>query len=67
MSMKVNPPPLSEETRVVLDTPDAAYHFNRKDQCLRRWACKGGPVTPVRINGRLAWPVADIKRVLGVA
>jgi hypothetical protein len=28
---------------------------------LRKWACyEDGPLHPVRVNGRLAWPVADI-------
>jgi hypothetical protein len=25
-----------------------------------------GPIRPLRVNGRLAWPVAEIRRVLGV-
>lgn len=60
--------PLDRETRTALDTGDTAYHLNRSQQTLRIWACKGtGPIKPVRINGRLAWPVADIRRLLGVA
>ncbi len=26
-----------------------------------------GPIRALRINGRLAWPVAELRRVLGVA
>ena len=26
-----------------------------------------GPLRPIRINGRLAWPVSELRRVLGVA
>ena len=26
-----------------------------------------GPLRPMRINGRLAWPVSELRRVLGVA
>ncbi len=60
--------PLTNETRSAVDTACAAYHLSRADQTLRIWACKNcGPIRPIRINGRLAWPVADIKRLLGVA
>jgi hypothetical protein len=49
-------------------TDHAAYYLNRRPQTLRGWACLGdGPIRPIRINGRLAWPVAEIKKLLGVA
>ena len=60
--------PLALETRTALPTTEAAGHLNRSQQTLRIWACmETGPLRPVRVNGRLAWPVAEIKRVLGVA
>lgn len=60
--------PLALETRATLTTAEAAGHLNRAQQTLRLWAMReDGPVRPLRIHGRLAWPVADIKRVLGVA
>lgn len=56
---------LAQETRTVIPTENAAYHLNRKEHTLRCWAChEDGPIKPVRINGRLAWPVADIKKLL---
>lgn len=56
---------LDQETRIALPTREAAHHLNRKMQTLHIWACKeSGPIRPTRINGRLAWLVADIKRVL---
>lgn len=59
---------LALETRAVLPTSEAAYHLNRAQQTLRLWAVRNdGPVKCLRINGRLAWPVSDIKRLLGVA
>ena len=59
--------PLAQETRAALPTAEAAHHLSRSAQTLWLWACKeSGPIRPIRINGRLAWPVADIKRVLGV-
>lgn len=60
--------PLEQEPRTHLPTKEAAHHLNRRPQTLLIWACKeNGPLRPVRIGGRLAWPVAEIKRVLGVA
>lgn len=60
--------PLAQETRAALPTPEAAAQLNRAQQTLRIWACReNGPIRPIRINGRLAWPVADLRRVLGVA
>ncbi len=57
-------PPLRTERRTTVDTETAAYHLSRSPQTLRLWACREtGPVRPVRINGRLAWPVADLLRV----
>jgi hypothetical protein len=61
-------PPLESVTRPNVDTAAAAYYINRKQQTLRGWACnEDGPLRPIRINGRLAWPVAELRRVLGVA
>jgi hypothetical protein len=58
---------LERETRAVVDTACAAYHLNRQPQTLRAWAClENGPLRPVRVHGRLAWPVAELRRVLQV-
>lgn len=58
-------PPLENETRTHVCTSCAAFHFGRKPQTLRKWAClENGPLRPVRINGRLAWCVADIRALL---
>lgn len=58
-------PPLALETRTAIPTDSAAYYLSRKPQTLRAWAClENGPIRPVRINGRLAWKVADIQAVL---
>lgn len=60
--------PLAQEVRSTLPTPEAAGHLNRAQQTLRLWAMReDGPVRPLRINGRLAWPVAELRRVLGVS
>ena len=58
---------LADETRAAVDTATAAYHLNRQPQTLRGWAClENGPLRPVRVHGRLAWPTAEIRRLLGV-
>lgn len=60
--------PLDRETRPALDTEAAAYHLLLKPQTLRRWACyENGPIRPLRVGGRLLWPTAEIRKLLGVA
>jgi hypothetical protein len=59
---------LASEPRAAVDTATAAYHLNRQPQTLRGWAClENGPLRPVRVHGRLAWPTAELRRILGVA
>jgi hypothetical protein len=61
-------PLLEQVTRPNVPTAQAAYYLDRRPQTIREWACfESGPIRPLRINGRLAWPVAELKRVLGVA
>ena len=68
MSAALSFPPLEAVTRPAVDTAAAAYYLNRRPQTMRGWAChEDGPLRPLRINGRLAWPVAELRRVLGVA
>lgn len=51
--------------RDTLPTNEAAQVLNRRDQTMRKWAClENGPIRPVRINGRLAWRVADLAKLL---
>ncbi len=62
-------PPLEHVTSPTVDTSAAAYYLNRRPQTLRGWACTEtwpAGLRPVRLNGRLAWPVAGIRAVLGV-
>ncbi len=59
--------PLAQEHRSTLVTREAAHHLNRSPQTLRIWACRGGgPIQPLRVGGRLAWPVAGIRKLMGV-
>ena len=61
-------PPLELESRPRVPTEQAAHYLNRRPQTLRGWACsEDGPLRPMRINGRLAWPVAELRRLLGVS
>ena len=60
-------PALAQVNRPNVPTAQAAYYLDRRPQTLRCWACDdNGPLRPVRIMGRLAWPVVELKRVLGV-
>lgn len=62
-------PPLESVTRPTVDTAAAAYYLNRRPQTCRAWACLEtfpDGLRPLRVNGRLAWPVAGIRKVLGV-
>lgn len=60
--------PLGDVTSPTVTTEAAAHYLNRRPQTLRIWSMGRAscPITPLRINGRLAWPVADLRRVLGV-
>jgi hypothetical protein len=58
-------PPLSQVTKPNVTTAHAAYLLSRQEQTLRGWACnENGPLLPIRISGRLAWPVSELQRVL---
>lgn len=63
-----NFPALELVNRPTVPTEQAAHYLNRRPQTLRTWAMNSGtgPVSCIRINGRLAWKVADLRRVLGV-
>lgn len=58
-------PALEHEARTHVETACAAFHLTRRPQTMRVWASlENGPIRPLRINGRLAWAIADIKRLL---
>ena len=60
--------PLNQETRTHVSTRLMCAHIGRKEQTARVWACyETGPIRPIRVNGRLAWPVSELRRLLGVA
>lgn len=60
-------PSLESVTLPAVPTEQAAYYLLRQPQTLRIWSMReDGPIRPKRINGRLAWSVAEIKALLGV-
>ena len=62
--------PLALEHRPAVDTATAAHYLNRRPQTLRGWASAEtfpDGLRPLRVHGRLAWPVDGIRRALGVA
>lgn len=51
-----------------LTTAEAADLLRRQPATLQRWGREGGgPLQPVRVNGRLLWREADVRRLLQVA
>lgn len=55
----------NQQLRKTLTTAEAAEALNRKPGTLLKWAhFENGPIRPVRINRRLAWPVDEISRLL---
>ena len=60
-------PTLESVTRPTVDTAAAAYYLNRRPQTLRIWAMNQHLIRPLNIHGRLAWPVAELRRLLEVA
>lgn len=63
----MNLTPLAVETRAALCTAEAAAHLGLRPQTLRGWACsERGAIRPIRMNGRLRWPVSELRRVLGL-
>ena len=62
--------PLHLETRTHVDTETMCWHLGFAQQTARLWACKETypeGLRPIRVNGRLKWPVAGIRKTLGVA
>ena len=61
--------PLHLENRTHVSTAVLCRHLNRKEQTARGWAsAETFPpgLKPLRVMGRLAWPVAGIRAALGV-
>jgi hypothetical protein len=61
-------PPLEAVTAPIVSTAQAAHYLNRAPQTLRIWAMGRvpAPIRPLNVGGRLAWPVSELRRVLGL-
>ncbi|MCE3602616.1 hypothetical protein LXA47_03215 [Massilia sp. P8910] len=58
-------PSICTEGRSHVETACAAFWMNRKPQTLRAWASQeNGPLRPIRVNGRLAWSVFEIRTIM---
>jgi hypothetical protein len=56
-----------DELPEVVPTHVAAEYINRRPQTLRKWSSQDSAplgIRPIRINGRLAWRVTDLIRLL---
>jgi hypothetical protein len=56
-----------DELPEVVPTHVAAEYINRRPQTLRKWSSQDSAplgIRPIRINGRLAWRVIDLIRLL---
>jgi len=62
-------PPLEQVTKPNLVTAEMAYYANQAEQTWRAHACHETypeGLRPLRIGGRLNWPTAGAKKLLGV-
>lgn len=54
--------------RATMTTAEAALALNRKPKTLNKWAfTNSGPLQPIRINRRLAWPTEAVAALLNGA
>jgi len=61
-------PDLSEIKTPTVPTRQAAHYLGRTPDTLRVYArSENPPIAPSRFAGRYQWPVADIKKIVGVA
>ncbi len=63
-------PPLALVTKPNLTTAEIAYYTNQKEQTWRVHACREtfpNGLRPHRIGGRLNWPTAGAKILVGLA
>ena len=59
-------PDIRTESRTHVPTNIAAHWLGRRPQTLREWSMTNRHIIVHRVNGKLAWPVADIRKLLGV-
>ena len=62
-------PPLESVTKPNLTTAEIAYYANQAEQTWRIHACREtfpAGLRPIRIGGRLNWPTAGAKKLVGL-
>ena len=62
-------PALELVNRPTVPTEQDAYSLSRRPHTLRGWACAETypeGLRPIRLQGRLCWPLSGIKAALGV-
>jgi len=61
-------PDIASVTDEHVPTDAAAHYLGRQPDTLRKWGSGTGknkaPLTPIRVNGRLLWPVDRIREIL---
>lgn len=63
-------PPLEQVTKPNLETSEFAHYSNVRAQTWRVKHCRGtlpDGLTPIKVCGKLAWPTAEVKKLLGVS
>ena len=63
-------PPLESVTKPNLTTRELAFYSNMAEQTWRVKACYDTApegLRPLRVCGKLAWPTAGVKKLLGVS
>lgn len=58
---------IEQDLPAVLPTAKAGAYINRSPQTMRKWACLDcapNGIRPIKINGRLAWRVSDLHKLL---
>ncbi len=64
---KTDFPPIHEEQRPCVGTAQAAHYLDLADTTLRDWSFRGtGPIQPRKFGRKLLWPMADIRKLLGM-
>lgn len=71
VSQQFTPPflPLEQVTKPNLTTSELAYYSNMTEQAWRAKACYDSApegLRPLKVCGKLAWPTAGAKKLLGV-
>lgn len=60
-------PAITDESRPYVETKQASHYLTLADCTLRDWSRRGtGPIKPRKFGRKLLWPMADIRKLLGL-